>query len=115
MGGLLRVILIVGAILLCAFMVKRIRQSKVKIEYAVFWLAFSAVLIVMGAFPKLVYFVSDMIGFQSPVNLVFLMIIFVLIVKIFFMTIQISQLENKIDNLTQRIAINRKDDNERNR
>ena len=49
-------------------------------------------------------------GFQAPMSMVLLAIIFVLIVKTFFMTIQISQLENKIDALTQQIAINRKID-----
>lgn len=110
MSGFLRVVLIVSAILLLVYMVKKIRQSKVKIEYTIFWLGFSVVLIIMGVFPKLVYMISDFIGFQSPVNLVFLLIIFVLIVKNFYTTLEISQLENKVDNLTQQIAINQKDE-----
>lgn len=111
MGGFLRVILIIGAIMLWLFMMRKIRQSKVKIEYTIFWLAFSAVLIIIGIFPHIVYVLSGIMGFQSPVNLVFLAIIFILIVKIFFMTIQISQLENKIDELAQRVSIDRKYDN----
>ena len=93
-----------------AFMIKRIRQSKVKIEYTVFWIVFSSVLVIMGVFPGIFYKISRLIGFQSPINMVYLVIIFVLIVKAFFMTIQISQLENKIDSLTQKIAIDRKID-----
>lgn len=110
MNGFLRIVLIVSAILLLVYMVKKIRQSKVKIEYTIFWLGFSVVLIIMGVFPQLVYLISDFIGFQSPVNLVFLMIIFVLIVKNFYTTLEISQLENKVDSLTQQIAINQKDE-----
>ena len=113
MGGILRVILIISAILLFIYMVKKIRQSKLKIEYTIFWLVFSIVLIIMGVFPQIVYKISAWIGFQSPVNLVFLMILFILIVKNFFMTLQISQLENKIDNLTQRIAINKKEEKDK--
>lgn len=109
----LRVILITGAILLMAFMLKRIRQSKLKIEYTVFWITFSGVLVIMGIFPKLFYKISDFLGFQSPINMIYLVIIFILIVKMFFMTLQISQLENKIDSLTQQIAIDRKCDNDR--
>ena len=110
MSGFLRLALIVSAILLFVYMIKKIRQSKVKIEYTIFWLGFSVVLIVMGVFPQLFYVISDFIGFQSPVNLLFLMIIFVLIVKNFYTTIEISQLENKVDNLTQQIEINQKDE-----
>lgn len=112
MSGIIRILLIIGAILLFLYMIKKIRQSKVKIEALIFWLAFSILLIFMGIFSSVVYWVSDLLGFQSPISFVFLVIIFILIVKNFFMTIQISQLEHKVDELTQRIAIDRKRDND---
>ena len=108
MSGLLRVLLIVSAVLLLVFMLNKIRQAKMKIEYTVFWILFSSILIIMGVFPKIFYMVSEFIGFQSPISMIYLIIIFVLIVKMFFMTIHLSQLENKVDNLTQQIAINYK-------
>lgn len=110
MSVYIRVLLIVGAIALLAFMLKRIRQSKLKIEYTVFWIVFSVILVFMGLFPQVVSAIADMLGFQSAVNMVFLIIIFILIVKMFFNTIQISALENKIDSLAQQIAIDRKAD-----
>lgn len=106
----IRVLLVIGAIALLGFMLKRIRQSKLKIEYTVFWIGFSVVLVFMGLFPQVVSFVAGKLGFQSTVNMVFLIIIFILIVKLFFNTIQISALENKVDSLTQQIAIDRKID-----
>ncbi len=110
MSGLLRVLLVIGAILMLIFMLKKIRMAKLKIEYSVFWISFASILVIMGVFPKIFYEISDFIGFQSPISMIFLVIIFVLMVKNFFMSIQISQLENKIDNLVQRIAIDRKID-----
>lgn len=107
---LIRILLIVSAVLLLVFMLKRIRQAKLKIEYTLFWIAFSSFLVLMGAFPKLFYMISSAIGFRAPISMVYLGIIFVLIVKMFLMTIQISQLENKIDALAQQIAIDRKID-----
>lgn len=113
MSGLLRILLIVSAVLMLLFMLRKIRQSKLKIEYTVFWIFFASILTIMGIFPKVFYKISDFIGFQSPISMVFLVVIFVLIVRMFFMTIQISQLENKIDNLVQQIAIDRKTDQDR--
>ena len=110
MSGLLRILLIVSAVLMLLFMLRKIRQSKLKIEYTVFWILFASILTIMGIFPKVFYKISDFIGFQSPISMVFLVVIFVLIIRMFFMTIQISQLENKIDNLVQQIAIDRKTD-----
>lgn len=120
MSGLLRILLIVSAILLLVFMLNKIRQAKMKIEYTVFWIVFSCILVIMGIFPQITYAISKFIGFQSPINMVFLIIIFVLILKVFFMTIHISQLENKVDNLVQQMAIEKKlekdedDENEKN-
>lgn len=113
MGSVLRIILIASAVLLFLYMIKKIRQAKMKIEHTIFWLAFSIVLIIMGICPQIVYIVSEWIGFQSPVNMVFLMIIFILIVKNFLATLQISHLENKVDSLIQRVAIERKFDTEK--
>lgn len=112
MGIVLRIILIVSAILLFGYMIKKIRQSKIKIEHTVFWIVFDVILIVIGVFPEIIYLVSEWIGFQSPVNMVFLMIIFVLIVKNFLITLEISHIENKVDSLIQQIAIrNLKEEN----
>lgn len=108
----IRVLLIIGAIALLAFMVRRIRQSKLKIEYTIFWIGFSGVLVLMGIFPQIITRIAYALGFQSSVNMVYLVIIFVLIVKLFFNTIQISALENKVDSLAQQIAIDRKMDKE---
>ena len=107
MGIVLRIILIASAILLFMYMIKKIRQSKMKIEHTIFWILFDVILIIIGVFPQIVYLVSGWIGFQSPVNMVFLMIIFVLIVKNFLTTLEISHLENKLDSLTQQLAIER--------
>ncbi|MGC4019335.1 MAG: DUF2304 domain-containing protein [Muricomes sp.] len=112
MSVLIRILLIISALLLLIFMLKRIRQAKLKIEYTIFWVTFASILVVMGIFPQALYSISYFLGFQSPISMVFLVIIFVLIIKMFLMTLQISQLENKIDALTQQIAIDRKMDKE---
>ena len=108
MSIVLRILMLIGAVSLLIFMLKRIRQSKLKIEYAVFWIVFAAVLVFMSLFPFVFYWISDLIGFQSPINMIYLVIIFILIVKLFLTSLQISQLENKIDNLVQKIAIEKR-------
>lgn len=66
----------------------------------------------MGVFPQIMSAISKFLGFKSTVNMVYLIVIFVLIVKLFYNTIQISALENKVDSLAQQIAIDRKIDAE---
>ena len=50
---------------------------------------------------------------QAPVNFVFLVIIFILLIKAFMQTIEHSQLENKLNDLAQKIAIDEKINRER--
>ena len=108
----IRILLILGAFVLLGFMFKKIRQAKLKIEYTIFWVVFSFVLVLMGVFPHVLTKIASILGFQSPVNMVYLVVIFVLIVKLFYNTLQISALENKVDSLIQQIAIDRKTDKE---
>lgn len=103
-----RSILILFSVLTIVFIIKKIRQSKLQIEYSLFWIGFSIFLILISVFPQIVYWFTDLIGIQSPVNFVFLVIIFILIMKNFMMTIELSQLENKVKELVQELVVNSK-------
>ncbi len=109
MTPVFRIILIVVSLLTTFYILKRIRQSKLQIEYAIFWILFSGVLIVLSLFPWLVTLFTRLIGMQLPVNFIFMVFIFVLMVKMFLMTIELSTLENKVKDLTQELALAQKE------
>ncbi len=105
----LRIILILAAIGLIAFLLHSIKKSKMSIEDSLFWTGFSLLILLMSVFPEIPSFLSDTIGFISPVNFVFLFFIFILIVRDFLSNRRISQLENRVKELTQQIALDRLD------
>ena len=109
MSAVFQVLLIFGAVLMTYYILKRIRQSKLQIEYAIFLIVFSGILLIFSIFPFLVAMLTRMIGIELPVNFIFLFFILILILKAFFQTIETSALENKVRNLTQRLAIEEKD------
>ena len=109
MSPVFQVLLILGAICMTYFIMKKIRQSKLQIEYAIFWIIFSGILLVFSVFPFLVAMMTRAIGMELPVNFIFLLFILILILKAFFQTIETSTLENKVRNLTQRLAIEEKE------
>ncbi len=109
MTPVFRIILIVVSLLTTYYILKRIRQSKLQIEYAIFWILFAGVLIIFSLFPWLVSMFTRLIGMQLPVNFIFMFFIFVLLVKMFLMTIELSALENKVKDLTQELALEEKD------
>lgn len=110
---MLRVFLIVMSVLSLFYIIWRIRYSKMQIEYTLFWIVLSILMVVLAVFPQIVYWITSKMGMISPANLVYLFIIAVLLLKSFMMTIEISNLENKVKDLVQQIAINEKDSTEK--
>ncbi len=76
-----------------------------QIGYAVSWTLFSVLLVVMSLFPELFTGLSGLLGFQSPANMIYLAIIFVLLLKQFSMTMKFSRIDEQITGLTQTIAL----------
>lgn len=103
-----RIILILASLMTTVYIVRKIRYSKLQIEYAIFWIILSFLLILISIFPVFVTIPTNIIGMQAPVNFVFLVIIFILLIKAFMQTIEHSQLENKLNDLAQKIAIDEK-------
>ena len=64
----LRVILLIAAIGLVVFLLHSIKKSKMSIEDALFWMGFSFLILLMSIFPEIPSFLSDTIGFMSPVT-----------------------------------------------
>lgn len=106
---LFRILLIVSSVLAACAVITRIRRAKMQIENAVFWVLLSALLIILALFPPIIYFFTGLFGMQSPANLLFLIVIFLLLMKEFSMSVHISSLEEKLKTLAQDIAIERKD------
>ena len=104
----LRIALILVSVVTFFLMMRKIRQSKVQIESAIFWIVLAMVLVVYSIFPAAADFCARVLGIYSTANFLFLVAIFLLIVKVFDMTIQISQLETKIKELVQQMALEEK-------
>ena len=76
-----------------------------KIEDAIFRVCFAVILLVMGVFPNFTYWLTRVLGMQSPANLIFLIIIFLLLEKVFTLSIITSQLEDKVTVLSAEVAL----------
>lgn len=115
MTVILRCVLIVVSILLTFFVLKKIRQSKVKIEDSIFWVMFTLMMVVFSIFPGLADILSDFVGTYSTSNFIFMFVIFILLVKVFFLSLKISQLESRVTELIQQLALDRKEEADRKR
>ena len=94
MSVMLRILLIVFSVITSIVVIHKIRKAKLRIDDAVFWVCFS---------------LAELTKTQSPANLLYLSIIFILIVKIFLMSLHISNIEEKLAALACDIAISKHD------
>ena len=96
----------VGSLITDAYVARGVGHAKVKIEDTIFWLLFSAALLVLAFFPGISYWASTLLGFQSPINFVYVVIIFLLLAKLFLLSIRVSQLDSRLRILTEQVALN---------
>ena len=104
----LRILLFLGSVAVFLVISYCIRKRRIQLKDGVFWIIFSFLLILISIFPILAVWASSILGIQSPSNCVFLILIFLLGCHQFFLTIRISRLEIKNNQLVQNIAIYRK-------
>ena len=101
----LRILLIAGAVIALLFIAKRIKSRKILMEDAIFWVVLSFVFIIVAIFPEIAFVCSDLLGFVSPSNFIFLVVIALLLVKTFISTSEISLLKYRVNELAQEIAL----------
>lgn len=106
----LRVVLVIISLLTFIYVGRKIRKSQMQLEAAVFWIIFSILITVLSIFPQIAYYASQLLGFMATVNFIFLVVIFLLIWKVFLLSIKLSQLEDKIVSLTQEMSLRGKKD-----
>lgn len=104
----LRILLFLGSVVVFTIISLCIRKRRIQLKDGIFWVAFGFLLILISIFPVLAVWASSILGIQSPSNCVFLILIFLLGCHQFFLTIRISRLEIKNNQLVQNIAIYRK-------
>ena len=110
---MVNILLVIGSIFTFLFIMRLIRKSTVRIEDTFFWIFFTIILIILSLFPDTAYHVAQFLGFQAPINLVYVVIIFVLIVNQFAMSLKISRLTIKQKELAQQVAITNNTINEK--
>ena len=101
----LMAMLVLASVISTFFVLQKLRKSKINIGEAIFWFLGSFMLIIIAIFPNTVLFISNVLNFDSPINLVFLIIIFLLLLKVFLLSLKMCEIQNKLRLLVQDYAI----------
>lgn len=113
MSVVLRCILIIASVGTCIFISRKLKKSQVNRYEMSFWIVLSGLLILISIFPGIIDLLCRILGIYSPVNTVFLIIIFSLLIRTFLLHIKLSRLEHQVMELAQELAIEKKIHNEK--
>lgn len=85
----------------------QVRNQNMKEKYAALWLIVSAIIVVLTIFPKLLDWLAELVGIETPVNLLFLLAIIMLIGVCMHLTQQLSKMADETRILAEEVAIMR--------
>ncbi|HIS40068.1 MAG TPA: DUF2304 domain-containing protein [Candidatus Aphodovivens avistercoris] len=107
MSSVFRVALVAGAILVFAFVLRKIRHSEIKVADSTFWFLFALSFVLLAVFPQIAFFCSDTLGIESPANFVYLYVIAVLVLHNFSLGVELSKVRSKLVLLIQEEALSK--------
>lgn len=87
------------------FFIYLLRKQKLELKYCLIWLFALVGIAVFCAFPILLEKLSHLLGIETPVNTLFVICIVFLACICISLTVVVSNLSNKMRELTQNIAI----------
>ena len=105
MSIVLRIALIVVSALVMYFVLKKIRKAQLEIDDSIYWIVFAVLLLVISIFPGIAVGASKLLGVRSPANFVFLVMIFLVLIKLFQISIDLSIQKHRLNHLVQKIAL----------
>lgn len=109
MTSQIQIILIIGSILFFYNTLRLIKKSKLSNEMAIIWIVWGISVILISIFPEIVYKLTALVGIQSPMNAIFLFMIFFLYCLSFYLYLKLSITEEKLKKVIQEVAFIKKD------
>ena len=110
-----RIILVCLAFITAFYVLRKIRKEQLNIDDAIFWIITSLVILLFSIFPGIVKWLASLVGIYSEINFIFAAFIFVLIIKLFSLSVDISVLKHKLQTLVQEYAVDKNEENKKNK
>lgn len=102
---ILRIILLFSSCVSVWYIVRKLRQSQMQLLDALYWLLVAFMLCIFGFFPSIPVKLAEVVGVISPVNLVYLIMLFIALLRCFLLSIRISKIENNFKRLVEELAV----------
>jgi len=101
----IQIISIIGSFVFLLGVLELIRIKLIKEAYALLWLLFGAIFILLSFWKQGLDFLAGIVGIYYPPALLFLMLIIAIILILIQFSVVISKNNDSIKNLTQELAL----------
>ena len=95
----------VASVVTFIFVFSMLRRGILREKYAVLWLAFSGVALFFALFPGALYWLTALLGIQTPANLLFFVTVVLLVLVSVQLSYELSRHEARIRRLAEEAAL----------
>lgn len=99
-GERLTIVSVVVALAALVLVFELLRRRRLREKYAVIWVVISISTLVVAVFPPLLRWVADLVGIQTPSNLLF----FASVIILFAVSLQLSREVGLLEEQSRRLA-----------
>lgn len=101
----LQILIIVALAIALVFIILQIRNRKLDLKYSLTWFFLILALLILTIFPQILTFFSNLVGFGSQMNMLFVSGFLLTLLIIFTLTRAVSKLMDQVRTLTQKVAL----------
>lgn len=101
----LQIFTIALLIIAMLFMQQKIRKSVLSIRVTLPWILLIIVMLIITAFPNIAYKTAELLGIQTPSNLLFYIGFLLTLGIIYFLSAEVSRQSEQIRKMAQTIAL----------
>lgn len=101
----LQILIIAALAIALVFIILQIRNRKLDLKYSLTWFFLILALLVLTIFPQILTFFSNLVGFGSQMNMLFVSGFLLALLIIFTLTRAVSKLMDQVRTLTQKVAL----------
>lgn len=109
MSNTLRYVMLIGVFFYFYCIFYFLKKKSLSLKYSLLWITTGIIMGVIALFPQIIYVFVELIGIQTPVNGLYAICIFMMMLILISLTSIVSKQTERIKNLTQYIAILEKD------
>lgn len=109
MSNTLRYVMLIGVFFYFYCIFYFLKKKSLSLKYSLLWITTGIIMGIIALFPQIIYVFVKLIGIQTPVNGLYAICIFMMMLILISLTSIVSKQTERIKNLTQYIAILEKD------